>query len=86
MENSPEKSTPIDNIPPLAISEREYREIERALFEERFGGFDPTDPFHTRLRKKLQASIRISEEDNSMVFVGGEVAQLMRQWMIDHGC
>ncbi|WP_143412191.1 hypothetical protein [Arabiibacter massiliensis] len=36
----PKESTPTDNAVPLVMSERKFKELVQAIFNERSGGFD----------------------------------------------
>lgn len=69
-----------NDIPPLAISIEEFDDAIKALFSERFGGYDTTNPRHVGLRRKLCASACTSDTDESIIIVHGENADALRRW------
>lgn len=72
-----------DDVPPLVMSEEDWNRAIKALFDERFGGFNPTDRSHVRIRRKLFANIEISDMDESTIVIHGETARMMRGWLED---
>ena len=79
-----EETKQIEDIPPLVMSIQEFNKTVEALFNERFGGYDNTNSLHVRLRRKLHANALISDTDDTMYIMYGEVAQVMRQWLNEH--
>lgn len=66
---------------PVVVSVREYREFVNALFRNRFGAFDSTNPMHVNLRRKMMAGVcdvDSGEAQEDLVLLSAELAGVLR--------